>query len=104
MVKARNRWQVDLVLGSRVNVDIFAPDCKIQMKPFTTSVNLRVIPLGSYDIVLGMDWLEKNQAILDCKDKKISCLDDVGSARVIVGIKRSISLRTISAKQLERCA
>ena len=84
-------------------MDIVSPDCKIHLKSFTTSANLRVIPLGSYDIVLGMDWLEQNQAILDCKNKTITCLDDVGSARVIARIKRPISLRTIFAKQLARC-
>ena len=41
---------------------------------------------------------------MDCKDKTINFLDDSGSARVIVGIKRPISLRTIFAKQLARCA
>ena len=92
VVKARNKWQVELALGSRVSADIIAPDCKIHMKSFTTLANLRVIPLGSYDIVLGMDWLEQHQAILDCKDKSISCVDDSGSARIIMGIKRPISL------------
>ena len=58
VVRERNRWQVELASGSRVNADIFSTDSKIQMKYFNTSVNLRVIPLGSYDIVLGMDWLE----------------------------------------------
>ena len=51
-----------------------------------------------------MDWLEQHQAIMDCKDKTINCLDDYGSARVIARIKRPISLRTIYAKQLARCA
>lgn len=104
MVRARNRWQVELASSSKVNVDIVAPDCKIRMKSFTTSANLRVIPLGSYDIVLGMNWLEQHHAIMDYNDKTINYLDDFGSARVIVGIKRSISLWTISAKQLARCA
>ena len=40
---------------------------------------------------------------MDCKKKIINCLDDSGSARVIAGIKRPISVRTISAKQLARC-
>ena len=74
------------------------------MKYFTTSVNLRVIPLGSYEIVLGMYWLEQHQAVMDCKDKIINCLDDSRSARVIARIKRPFSVRTISTKQLARCA
>ena len=41
---------------------------------------------------------------MDCKVKSINCVDDSGSARVITGIKRPISLQTISAKKLARCA
>ena len=104
VVRARNRWKLELASGSRVNTNIVAPNCKIQMKYFTTLANLRVIPLGSYDIVLGMDWLEKHQVVMDCKDKSINCFDDSRITRVIVGIKRPISLRTILAKQLARCA
>ena len=104
MVKARTKWQVELASGSRVNSDVIAPECKIQLEAFTTTANLRVLPLGSYDIVLGMDWLEQHHAVVDCKAKTIRCLDDLGFAKVISGIKRPIFLRTISAKQLARCA
>ena len=51
-----------------------------------------------------MDWLEKHQVVMDCKGKTTNFLDDSGSARVIVGIKRPISLRKISTKKLARCA
>ena len=68
--------------GFRIFADVITADCKIHLKAFTTSVDLRVIPLGSYDIVFGMDWLERHNAVMDCKDKTIRCLDDSGSARV----------------------
>lgn len=29
VVMARNRWRVELASGSRVNVDVVAPDCEI---------------------------------------------------------------------------
>lgn len=103
MVKAKNSWQVELASSSRVCANVIAPDCTILFETFSTSVNLRVIPLGTYDIVLGMDWLGSHLAILDCKNKSIKCVDNFGTARIITGIKRPISLRIISAKQLVRC-
>ena len=60
-IPARNSemaWQVELASGSKVETRLIAVDCKLQLKAFTTIVNLRVIPLGTYDIILGMDWLE----------------------------------------------
>lgn len=102
VVKAKFSWQVELASGSRVCAKWIAPDCKISLETFDTLSNLRVIPLGSYDIVLGMDWLEQHQAILDYKVKSINCVDDFRKAKVIMRVKRPISLRTISAKQLAR--
>ena len=54
-----------------------------------------MIPLGSYDIVLGMDWLGPHKASIDCRKKTIRCKDDQGKDIEIVGIQRPISLRMI---------
>ncbi|KAK8930623.1 hypothetical protein KSP39_PZI016616 [Platanthera zijinensis] len=44
-------------------------------KPFTT--DLVVLPLTEFDVILGMDWLTQNEAIIDCKNKEVSirCAD-----------------------------
>ena len=31
-----------------------------------TYANLNIRPLGSYDIIIGMDWLEAHKVKLDC--------------------------------------
>ena len=63
-------------------------------------VNLYVTILGSYDVVIGMDWLESHEAILNCKTKWLSLVDDKGQRRVIVGRNQGVSLRFISSLQL----
>ena len=50
-----------------------------------------------------MDWLESHYAILDCRDKVISCLNDDGQQVEVKGIPRPVSLGQISALQLRRC-
>jgi hypothetical protein len=61
---------------------------------------LYVTILGSYDVVIGMDWLESHEAILNCKMKQLSLVDDEGKRRVIVGQNQGVSLRFISSLQL----
>jgi hypothetical protein len=56
--------------------------------------------LGSYDVVIGMDWLESHEAILNCKMKQLSLVDDEGQRHVIVGRNQGVSLRFISSLQL----
>jgi hypothetical protein len=57
----------------------------LNMEEFFMRVNLYVTILGSYDVVIGMDWLETHEAILNCKMKRLSLVDDEGHRRVIVG-------------------
>jgi hypothetical protein len=35
-----------------------------------TKVNLNILPLGSYDILICMDWLEKNKVVLNFYEKQ----------------------------------
>jgi len=62
-----------------------------------------VLPLGSYDVLIGMGWLEQHWTIVDCKGKTINFLSDNGNRVEIQGIKREVNLRPITAHQLEKC-
>ena len=60
-----------------------------------------MLPLGSYDFLIGMDWLEKNQVILNCFQKTFTCLNNEGERIIVIRIPRKISVRKISALQLK---
>jgi hypothetical protein len=64
---------------------------------------LNIIPLGSYDILIEIDWLDKHHVILDCHNKTFTCLDEEVKHSILKGILRSISIRDISVIQLKRC-
>jgi hypothetical protein len=49
-----------------------------------------------------MDWLESHEAILNCKMKRLSLVDDTGQRCVIVGQNQGVSLRFISSLQLRK--
>jgi hypothetical protein len=63
---------------------------------FFIGANLYLTILGSYDIVISMDWLELHEAILIYKTKQLSLIDDEEQRHVIVvrnqGISMSLSL------------
>jgi hypothetical protein len=75
----------------------------ISLNGMNTSTDLNIIPLGYYDVLIGMDWLDKHHAVLDCHNKTFTCLDGDGKQSTIKGIPRPISIREISALQLKRC-
>ena len=72
------------------------------MNQFETSVKLNVLPLGSYDVIIGMDWLEQHRVVLNCFDKTFTCLNNEGEVVIVRGIPRKTTIRQISALQLKR--
>eukprot|EP00253_Pinus_taeda_P015011 PITA_15011 len=65
--------------------------------------DLNVLPLGSYDILIGMDWLEKHWSLVNCKTKTIYYKDDLGQQQELQGIKHPVQIRPITASQLAKC-
>ena len=65
-------------------------------------VKLNVLPLGSYDLLIGMDWLEQHRVILNCYDKTFTCLNSEEKPLSVKGILRKTTIRQISALQLKR--
>jgi hypothetical protein len=62
-----------------------------------------VLPLGSYDIIIGMDWLERHKVILNCYEKSFVYKDENNTARTIQGIRKPVSVRQISTMQFKKC-
>jgi len=48
-----------------------------------------MLPLGSYHVLIGMDWLEGRCSVVDCKDKFVSYLTELGERKEIQGIKKT---------------
>ena len=72
------------------------------MDGLVTYADLNVLPLGSYDILIGMGWLEAHRVKLDYYNKTFECIDEEGNPRVVRGIPKVISVRHISAMRLKQ--
>jgi hypothetical protein len=49
-------------------------------------VELNIFPLGSYDFIIGMDWLDLHYVFLDCHNNTFACIDDEGKKIIVKGI------------------
>jgi hypothetical protein len=93
---------IEMASGAKQKVGGKVTGCALNLGEFFTRVNLYVMILGSYEVVIGMDWLESHEAILNCKTKRLSLVDDEGQRRVIVGRNQGVSLRFVSSLQLQK--
>ena len=96
-LKHRKSRLVQLATGTKRKVSEVVEKCPLVMNRLVTYVDLNVLPLGSYDILIGMDWLEAQRVKLDCYNKTCECMDEEGKPRVSKGIPKVISIRHISA-------
>jgi hypothetical protein len=60
---------VEMASGAKQKVGGKVTGYALNLGDFVMRVNLYVTILGSYDVVIGMDWLELHEAILNCKTK-----------------------------------
>ena len=58
------------------------------MNDFKTTVKLNVLPLGSYDILIGMDWLEQYRVVLNCFNKTFTCVNNNEPPVTVKGVPR----------------
>ena len=72
------------------------------MNGLVTCVDMNVLPLGSYDVLIGMDWLEAHRLKLDCYNKTFECMEEEGNPVVVRGIPKVIFVNQISAMQLKK--
>ena len=76
--KFSKSWLVQLATGAKRKVINFVKDCTLFMNRFETYVKVNVLPLGSYDVLIRMDWLEQNLVLLNCFDKTFTYLNNEG--------------------------
>jgi hypothetical protein len=96
-------WLVQLATGAKIKVNEIIKSCLMDMNGLNTRADLNILSLGSYDCVIGMDWLDQHHAILDCHNKAFTCLDEKGTLRKVQGFPRAVTIKEISALQLKKC-
>jgi hypothetical protein len=94
---------VQLATRTKRRIHDMVRSSSISLNGVNTSVDINIIPLGSYDILIEMDSLDKNHVVLDYHRNTFTCLDGDGKQSIIKGVPRPISIRDISSLQLKRC-
>jgi hypothetical protein len=69
---------VQLATGTKRRIHDMVRSCSISLNGVYTSTNLNIIQLGSYDVLIGMDWLDKHHVVLDFHNKTFTCIDGNG--------------------------
>ena len=70
---------VQLATRAKRKITEFVKVCPLEINGMKAFEDLKIIPLESYDVLIGMDWLDAHHAVLDCHNKTYTCLDEEGN-------------------------
>jgi hypothetical protein len=69
-------WLVQLATRTKRKVAEVIPSCQLIMGGMPTQATLNILPLGSYDLLIGMDWLAAYKTKLNCYHKTLECVNE----------------------------
>ncbi|GJT39786.1 putative reverse transcriptase domain-containing protein [Tanacetum coccineum] len=62
-------YAIELVDGRILETNVVLRGCTLGLLGHLFDINLMPIELGSFNIIIGMDWLEKYHALIVCEEK-----------------------------------
>ena len=78
---------VEVANRDKVSVNQIFPQCEVEILGHRFQADLIPFQLGEFDVILGMDWLSKYHANIDCKDQKVKLRTPVKKMVVFRGQK-----------------
>ncbi|GKA77415.1 putative reverse transcriptase domain-containing protein, partial [Tanacetum coccineum] len=62
-------YDVELADEKIIGINTIIRGCTLNLLNHPFNINLMLIELGSFDVIVGMDWLAKYHAVIDCAKK-----------------------------------
>nr|GEY39368.1 reverse transcriptase domain-containing protein [Tanacetum cinerariifolium] len=69
-----NHYDVESADGKIIGVNTIVRGCTLNFMNHPFNIDLMPVPLGSFDVIIGMDWLTKYHGVIIC-DEKIEAKD-----------------------------
>ncbi|GJX53585.1 putative reverse transcriptase domain-containing protein [Tanacetum coccineum] len=66
-----NCYDVELADGKLVKIDTIIRGCTLNFLGHPFNIDLMPVELGSFDVIIGMDWLRRYHAVIVCDEKLV---------------------------------
>ena len=93
---------VQTPLGKEILKSVEFKECPIKMGEVELEANLIPLELQDFDAILGMDWLKKYRAAINCFEKKVLLQGPDGSEVKFLGERRILPTCLITALAAEK--
>ncbi|GJW60482.1 putative reverse transcriptase domain-containing protein [Tanacetum coccineum] len=88
-------YAVELADGRTSETNTVLRGCTLGLLGHPFNIDLMLIDLGSFDVIIGMDWLAKNPAVIVCDEKIVRI--SYGN-EILIGEKEETAFQTLKQK------
>ncbi|KAI3777866.1 hypothetical protein L1987_47669 [Smallanthus sonchifolius] len=64
-----DKYTIEIADGQIIEATHILKGCKLELDGHKFDIDLMPVTLGSFDVIVGMDWLSKNQVEIVCREK-----------------------------------
>ncbi|GJZ55669.1 putative reverse transcriptase domain-containing protein [Tanacetum coccineum] len=89
-------YEVDLPNGKVVSTNTVLRGCTLVLINHAFKIDLLPTRIGSFDVIVGMDWLAYHRAVIDCYEKIVSIPLPNGEILKVQGEEPEKDLRSLS--------
>ncbi|GKC93305.1 putative reverse transcriptase domain-containing protein [Tanacetum coccineum] len=70
-IKIEDSYEVELADGRVVSTNTVLKGCTLSLVNHIVEIDLMPIKLGTFDVIIGIDWLVKHDAVIVCDEKVV---------------------------------
>ncbi|GJT27764.1 putative reverse transcriptase domain-containing protein [Tanacetum coccineum] len=97
------RYEIEIASGQLVEIDKVIKGCKLEIESHVFNINLILFGHGSFDVIIGMDWLSNYKAEIISHEKVVRIPLSDGKVLRVLGERPEEKARLLtSAKANER--
>ncbi|KAJ0810336.1 putative nucleotidyltransferase, Ribonuclease H [Helianthus annuus] len=101
--KLPKSFAVEVANGKTVKINSVLSNCSLILNDHTFSIDLIPMQMGSFDVIVGMDWLRRVRAEVVCSEKFIRLPLPNGDSLHVYGEKPSQGLKLMSCIKANKC-
>ncbi|KAI3797710.1 hypothetical protein L1987_32973 [Smallanthus sonchifolius] len=95
-------FTVEVANGDSLTIDSIIYDCSLELNDHTFPINLVPMPLGSFDVIIDMNWLSNHHAEVICFEKCIRIPLPSGETLRVFGEKPCKGLKLMSCTTAQK--
>ncbi|KAD5960466.1 hypothetical protein E3N88_11938 [Mikania micrantha] len=95
-------YTIEIANGKQITVDTVLRNCQPTLGDHTFSIDLIPMELGSFDIIVGMDWLSLNRVEFICSEKLLRILVENNQVLEIHGDQAKRCVKIISCMKARK--